>query len=50
MEWAIWLTVVVTLLVFGPTRKLAFWLFVGLPLGILGLLLLCEPNLSDPPD
>ena len=46
MEWAIWLTVVLTLLAFPPTR----WLIKGFlvaSLGLLMLLLWSEPDLSD---
>jgi energy-converting hydrogenase Eha subunit G len=46
MEWAIWLTIVLTLLVFPPTR----WLikaFVMASLGLLALLIWSEPDLSD---
>ena len=47
MEWVIWLTVVLSLVVFSPTRRLAWWLFVSLPLLILGLLIWSEPDLTD---
>jgi hypothetical protein len=46
MEWAIWLTVVLTLLAFPPTR----WLIKGLvfaSLGVLALLLWSEPDLTE---
>jgi type III secretory pathway component EscV len=46
MEWAIWLTIVVTLLVFPPTRWIVKAL-IGLSIAVLAVLLWSEPNLSD---
>lgn len=45
MDWAIWLTVALTMLVFKPTRKLIGLLFAA-SIGFLLLLLWSEPDLD----
>ena len=43
---AVPILLVVGAMLFQPMRKVAYWMLIGLPLLVLGLMMACEPDIG----